>query len=49
MKTVSATVQIDTRPAKVWAVLTDLVLTDLVLTDLAAYPRRGVPRGCHPA
>ena len=44
MKTVSATIQIDTPPAKVWA-----VLTDLVLTDLAAYPRRGVPRGCYPA
>jgi uncharacterized protein YndB with AHSA1/START domain len=36
MKTVSATIQIDTPPARVWA----------VLTDLAAYPRRGVPRGC---
>ena len=43
MKTVSATIQIDTPPAKVWA-----VLTDLVLTDLAAYPRRGVPRGVLP-
>ena len=34
MKTVSATIQIDTPPARVWAVLTDLVLTDPVLTDL---------------
>ena len=49
MKTVSATIQIDTPPARVWAVLTDLVLTDLVLTDLAAYPRREYPRGCYPA
>jgi hypothetical protein len=44
MKTVSATIRIDTPPAKGWA-----VFTDLVLTDLAAYPRRGVPRGCYPA
>jgi hypothetical protein len=44
MKTVSAAIQIDTPPARVWA-----VLTDLVLTDLAAYPRREYLRGYYPA